>query len=109
MAWDTMDEFKANWHLLSDDVELYGEEGTWSVYTHECDSKMHLCIANDQYGSIKLLNLKVDVDDISHAVATQVRTYRGVKASDKITNFDLFMMTTSDKNFVTGVNAFLIG
>jgi len=107
--WNAMNELESNWHLLSDDVELSGEEGTWSVYTHECDSKMHLCIANDQHGSIKLLNLKVDVDDISHAVATQVRNYRGIKASDKITNFDLFMMGTGDKTFVQGVHGFFIG
>ena len=107
--WNGMDELKSYWNEMSNDIELAGEYGTWSVYSHEVNDRMFLCIANDQHGSIKLLNLKVDVDDISHAVATQVRNYRGIKASDKITNFDLFMMGTGNNTFVQGVHGFFIG
>ena len=107
--WDAMEELKSNWHLKSDTIELYGEEGTWSAYSHEVNDQMFLCIANDQYGSIKLLHVNNDVSKLTHEQATNIRKNLGLNASEKLTNYDVFMTMTGDENFVKGTTAFLIG
>jgi hypothetical protein len=109
MSWNAMDELKSHWHELGEEVELHGEEGLWTIFGHEACAQFHMAIANDQHGSIKMFVNKKDVTELSEKEATEVRYYLGLHHSDGLTNYDVFMAKTGNKDFVQTTTQFIIG
>ena len=109
MSWNTMKELASHWHELGTEVELYGEEGLWTIYGHEACAKFHMAIANDQHGSIKLFDNNKDVSDLTLEEATEVRNYLGLNHCEAITDYDVFMAKCGSKDFVTPTPSFIIG
>ena len=79
------------------------------VYGHEACAKFHMCIANDQNGSIKMYANVNDVRELTAEESTEIREYFGFSHSEAITDYDVFMAKCGDKDFVTPTPSFIIG
>jgi len=107
--WNAMKELASSWHELGTEVELYGEEGLWTIYGHEACSRFHMAIANDQNGSIKLFVNKKEVTELTANEATELRNSFGFHHSEALSDYDLFMGKCGNKDFVEPTTSFIIG